>query len=326
MDTNIKKKINILSTVYLFLLIYVLAALVWWFVSLQQQNVLMAELKISQLKADSPTYNEKVTVILDAKKRKAAQYIGEGSIFMLVILIGAIFVFQATRKQFKLGEQQQHFMMAITHELKTPIAITKLSLETLKKRKLDEVQQEWVIGSTLHEVERLNDLCNNILLTSHLESGTNRFVKVEIELATLANDCVVQFRRRFPNRQIEIELSEETSIYGEQFLLQLLISNLLENALKYSPKEKKVTVVVKQQGDKVLLQIKDLGYGIPDGEKRKIFDKFYRIGSEKTRTPKGTGLGLYLCKKIMTNHKGDITVANNEPEGSIFTASFKKLS
>lgn len=324
MDTITKKKLSTLTVVYWFLLMYIITALIWWFVSLNQQNNLMGELRISQLKVDDSMYNQKITAIIDAKNRKTAQYIGEGAIFLLVIIIGAIFIFQSTKKQLKLGEQQRNFMMAITHELKTPIAITKLSLETLKKRKLDEAQQKWLIANTLHEVERLNDLCNNILLTSHLESGINRFIKEELELSSLAKGCVTQFKTRFPDRQIDIETAGETAVYGEQLLLQLLVNNLVENALKYSPKEKKVLVVVKPEGEKVLLQVKDEGYGIADVEKRKIFDKYYRIGNAKTRTLKGTGLGLYLCKKIMINHKGELTVSDNKPEGSIFTASFMK--
>ena len=318
-----KKRLVVVTIVYWVLLLYIVAALVWWFISLSNQNVAMTNLRMSELKADDPGYYQKVLDILDAKKRKTAQYVGEGVIFMLLIIVGAVFVFRATRRQLKLAQQQQNFMMAITHELKTPIAVTTLNLETLQKRKLDETQQQRLIGNTLQEAERLNDLCNNILLTSQLESGVNGFTKEELELGTLACDCVQQFRRRFANRQIEFETADDTAVFGEQLLLQLLVNNLLENALKYSPKEKPVRVIVSQEAGKVLLQIKDEGNGISDKEKQKIFDKFYRIGDEQTRTSKGTGLGLYLCKKIMKDHNGDLTVTDNQPAGSIFIAAFK---
>lgn len=318
-----KKRLVVVTIVYWVLLLYIVAALVWWFISLSNQNVAMTNLRMSELKADDPGYYQKVLDILDAKKRKTAQYVGEGVIFMLLIIVGAVFVFRATRRQLKLAQQQQNFMMAITHELKTPIAVTTLNLETLQKRKLDETQQQRLIGNTLQEAERLNDLCNNILLTSQLESGVNGFTKEELELGTLACDCVQQFRRRFANRQIEFETADDTAVFGEQLLLQLLVNNLLENALKYSPKEKPVRVIVSQEAGKVLLQIKDEGNGISDKEKQKIFDKFYRIGDEQTRTSKGTGLGLYLCKKIMKDHNGDLTVTDNQPAGSIFIAAFR---
>ncbi len=325
MQNAIKKRLTVVTVVYWVLLLYIIAALVWWFISLSNQNLAMTNLRMSELKADDPGYYQKVLDIQDAKKRKTAQYIGEGAIFLLLIMVGAVFVFRATRRQLKLAQQQQNFMMAITHELKTPIAIATLNLETLQKRKLDETQQQRIIGNTLQEAERLNDLCNNILLTSQLESGVNRFAKEELELGTLAADCVQQFRRRFAGRQINFDTAEETAVSGDQLLLQLLVNNLLENALKYSPKEKPVAVIVLQQQGKVWLQIKDEGQGIPVEEKQKIFDKFYRIGDEHTRTSKGTGLGLYLCKKIMADHNGDITVADNQPTGSIFTATFKMI-
>ncbi|MEO7312094.1 MAG: ATP-binding protein [Chitinophagaceae bacterium] len=322
MDAHLKKRLTKLTIVYWVLLLYIIAALVWWFISLSRQNAIMTDLKMSELKADDPAYYEKVLTIQEAKKRKDAQYIGEGSIFMLLIIVGAVFVFRATRRQFKLAQMQQSFMMAITHELKTPIAIARLNLETLQKRKLDEAQQRRLVGSTLEEAERLNDLCNNILLTSQFESGANRFTKEELELGALANDCVQQFRRRFAARQIDFETTEETAVYGEPLLLQLLVNNLIENALKYSPKNHPVMVEVKREKGKVLLQVKDQGPGIPVTEQEKIFDKFYRIGDERTRTSKGTGLGLYLCKKIMDDHRGSIQVSDNQPAGSIFTATF----
>jgi signal transduction histidine kinase len=111
-------------------------------------------------------------------------------------------------------------------------------------------------------------------------------------------------------------------VTGDPFLLNLLVSNLLENALKYSPKEGAVTLSLTKEGAHTLLAIKDNGPGIPDDEKKKIFGKFYRSGLETTRETKGTGLGLYLCRKIAADHKATIKVADNSPTGSIFTVAF----
>ena len=105
-------------------------------------------------------------------------------------------------------------------------------------------------------------------------------------------------------------------------LLQILISNLLENAIKYSPKESPVSSVLKKENSFIQLTITDEGPGIPDDEKKKIFSKFYRIGSEATRKTQGTGLGLYLCSKIARDHNADISVTNNNPRGSSFVVRF----
>jgi two-component system, OmpR family, sensor histidine kinase CiaH len=322
-STLIKKRLAFVTIIYWVLLAYIIAALVWWFISLEKQNRLMTELRLSELETVTPFSSQKKAEIMDLKRRKTAQYIGEGMIFMLLILIGAVYIFRATRRQLRLGQQQQNFMMAVTHELKTPIAITTLNLETLQKRRLDETQQQRIITNSLQEAARLNDLCNNILLTAQLEAGSIRFTKEELELGALAEDCVNHFRQRFPNRTIYFSTTEETAVSGEIFSLQMLINNLLENAIKYSPKEKPVTVEVELKGKKTLLHVKDEGPGIPDVEKKRVFEKFYRIGDEQTRTSKGSGLGLYLCSRIMKKHDGEIKLTDNHPQGSIFTAVFR---
>ena len=112
---------------------------------------------------------------------------------------------------------------------------------------------------------------------------------------------------------------------GEELLLELLISNLIENAVKYSPKASPVQVSLVTKDDTIKLSISDNGPGITANEKEKVFEKFYRIGSEETRTAKGTGLGLFLCRQIAKDHKAIITLKDNENKGSIFTVTFKKL-
>src|SRR5204863_5312283 len=130
------------------------------------QNDQMQMYKLLQLNKDDIAYEQNLYLINDEHKRKTGQYISEGITFVLVTLIGAVFVYRSVRKQVLLGRQQQNFMMAVTHELKTPIAVVNLNLETLQKRKLDEEKQQQIISSTLKEAGRLDDLTTNILVTS----------------------------------------------------------------------------------------------------------------------------------------------------------------
>src|SRR6476620_9679127 len=109
--------------------------MVWWFIALQNQNTQMFAYKLAQLNHSDTAFEKNLAQINDEQKRKTAQYIGEGVTFLLVILVGAVFVYRATKKQILLSQQEQNFMMAVTHELKTPIAVTKLNLETLQKHK-----------------------------------------------------------------------------------------------------------------------------------------------------------------------------------------------
>lgn len=322
MNVFTKKRFAVVSVVYWLLLVYIVVALVWWFIALEKQNHLMANYKISELKMDDPSFAAKYQAIANEKHIKDVQYIGEGSIFLVVILIASIFVYQAVRRQIRLQHQQENFMMAITHELKTPIAIAKLNLETLLKYALPEEKKLKMLQATLQETNRLNTLVSNILVSSQLEGGRYRISKEELDLSDLVKTAVNDFRNRFPDRNWQTEIEPEIDINGDSLLLQILVNNLIENAIKYSPKEGLITCKLFQKNRTIQFQVVDEGPGIPDEEKKRVFEKFYRIGNETTRTTKGTGLGLYLCKKIVEDHHGHIRVTDNLNRGSNFMVSF----
>jgi signal transduction histidine kinase len=313
-------KIKRLRTIYLlywFLLTYIIAALVWWFIALSQQNNIMTDYKLGELDPKQKDYADQREKLLEEKKRKTAQYIGEGATFLVLIVIGAVVVFRAVRRQFIQSQQQQHFMMAITHELKTPIAVTRLNLETLQKHKLSEEQQQQLLSNTLQEAGRLNSLCNNLLLSSRIETGDYELTKENIELGELVNESINDFKMRYPKRNIHEEHQPGIYFSGDRLLLQMALNNLLDNAIKYSGRDADISVEVKKDND-IKLLVKDKGKGIPDAEKKNIFNKFYRIGNQPTKESKGTGLGLFLTKKIIEQHNGTIKVFDNEPAGSIF--------
>lgn len=213
-------------------------------------------------------------------------------------------------------------MMAVTHELKTPIAVTKLNLETLIKHRLDEQKQQRILQAALQETGRLDTLANNILIASQLEGGDYIRAKEELDLSTLVQRIVQDLRHRYPDRKWVDIIEPDCSLSGDPLLLQMLVSNLAENAIKYSPRTGVITITLKKDRGHIQLAVKDEGAGIPDDEKKKIFDKFYRTGQEKTRSTQGTGLGLYLCRKIVRDHKATIKVTDNSPVGSIFTVTF----
>lgn len=317
-----KRRLAIATIVYWVLLVYIIAGLAWWFIALQTESRQMTVYKLQELKLDDPHYEAKLNAIQAEQSLKTARNIGEGSTFLLLVLIGALFVYREVRRQIRMQLQQQNFMMAITHELKTPIAVTKLNLETLQKHKLDEQKQQKIIQSALQETNRLDTLANNILVASQLEGGEYSPVKEELDLSTLVGRIFHEFRHRLPERKWQDFISPDCTILGDPLLLQMLVNNLIENALKYSPREGLITIALKKEGVRIILSVKDEGAGIPDNEKKKIFSKFYRMGQEKTRSTQGTGLGLYLCKRIAADHKAKIKVSDNSPIGSIFTVVF----
>lgn len=219
MDMKIKK-LRYIFIVYWILLTYIVAALVWWFIELNHQNNQMVALKLKQLDSLSGTYAENKAKIIEAFERKQTQYMGEGAVFLLLIIAGAIFLFRAVQKQLKLSKTQQNFMIAVTHELKTPIAVTKLNLETLLKRTLDATQQNRLMQNTLQEANRLNSLCNNMLLSSQIEAGGYNIVNEQINLSELVENCIHNFTDRFMNnRNVNYFIDKLLFIKGDVFFV-----------------------------------------------------------------------------------------------------------
>ena len=286
----------------------------------------MTVFKIQRLNSSDPSYTRELENINLEKKRKTAQYAGEGSTFLLLILGGAIFVYRSVRKQLQQSAEQQNFMIAITHELKTPIAVTRLNLQTLQKRKLDETQQQRLIHNTLQEANRLNTLSTNMLLSSQMEAGGYSMTREEMNLTEVVKQAGADFCTRYPERKINITDDEEVFISADKLLMEIVVNNLIENALKYSPKEAPVNIMLRNTNNEAVLEVIDRGAGIADIEKEKVFQKFYRVGNEATKRAKGTGLGLYLTKKIISSHKGKIFILDNSSGGSTFVVTIKAES
>ncbi len=309
--------LKFINYVYWFLLAYIVAALAWWYIELVQMNDLMTQMQeqLARSRSSDPSI---LASIREAHERNARQYIGEGLTFLLITIIVAIFVFSTVRKQIRYHLQQKNFMMAVTHELKTPIAVTKLSLETLKRHKLDEEKQKKIIGEAINETERLNTLCNNILLSSQLESGGYKMNIERFNCTQMVVASLEEFRKRYPARTFEWHSGDDVFVEGEEFLIRLVLNNLMENAVKYNDPSVPVTVALQHTHTHCMVTVADLGEGIPEAEKKKVFEKFYRSGDEHRRKAKGTGLGLYLSKKIVEDHKGSLTLEDNHPSGAVF--------
>ncbi|GAC1418598.1 MAG: hypothetical protein NVS1B13_23170 [Flavisolibacter sp.] len=322
-----KRKLRFATIIYWVLLFYIIAALLWWALSLERQNETMYQLRKDHLfslnkNTSSPQFKKDLNYIRQLEIKNIYMYASEGIAFLALILIGAIFIYRSVRRQFKVQQQQQNFVMAITHELKTPIAVSRLNLETMQRHNLDEKRKEKLVQMTLQETLRLDTLINNILISSQLDGNSYVVEKEDLNFSDLATDVARQFSLRYPERILSEQISPEVDIVGDPLLLKLLISNLLENAHKYSSKEKNITLVLYLKENHVVLEVKDEGCGIKVEEKKNVFEKFYRIGNEQTRRAKGTGLGLFICKKIAEDHGAFITIADNQPIGSNFIVTF----
>ncbi len=314
--------LKLVSLIYWVFLTYMIAAFVWWYVSLEKQNNEIAAIKFQSIQINDPSLKAKTNAIQDFQLRKTKQFIGEGLTILVLFLLGAIYVYRSLKKQLRYADQQQNFMMAVTHELKTPIAISHLNIETLLKRDLDTSQQLKLLEATLKETKRLDHLSTNILLTAQLDMGQYEANKQLVNVSELLRQNIKSFQERYPSRICNTMVEDAMEIQGEPLLIQLLINNLIDNANKYAPVTEPIYIHLQSHQNRIQLIVKDQGPGIEANDKNKVFEKFYRVGAETTRTTKGSGLGLYLCKRIAEFHNATIQLTTNTPTGSIFTVTF----
>ena len=315
-------KLKLVSLIYWVFLTYMIAAFIWWYVSLEKQNNEIAAIKFQSIQLHDPSLGAKTQAIQNFQLRKTKQFIGEGLTILVLFLLGAIYVYRSLKKQLRYADQQQNFMMAVTHELKTPIAISHLNIETLLKRDLDTTQQLKLLEATLKETKRLDSLSTNILLTAQLDMGQYEANKQLVNVSELLKQNIKSFQERYPSRICNTMIEDAMEIQGEPLLIQLLINNLIDNANKYAPVTEPIYIHLQSNQNTIQLVVKDQGPGIAVDDKNKVFEKFYRVGAESTRTTKGSGLGLYLCKKIAEFHNATIQLTTNTPTGSIFTVTF----
>ena len=144
-------------------------------------------------------------------------------------------------------------MMAITHELKTPISIARLNMETLQKYQLDESKKEKILKSSLQEINRLNTLTGNILVSAQLEGGSYLFNQEELNFSQVVTDSCQDFQNRFPDQTLEKRIGTGLFISGDPLLMQILVNNLIENAVKYSPPTTPISVILKKDGDQGII-------------------------------------------------------------------------
>jgi signal transduction histidine kinase len=250
---------------------------------------------------------------------------GEGMMFVMVFLVGAYFLHQSLNKEAKLQEQKKNFLLSVTHELKSPLASIKILLQTIQKRDLTKLQILNFIDKSLLDVERLDDMVENMLLASKIDNRSYSFPKAKFNMSVLVDSIVnrLQISKCDCNQQIiNAEIEPKIEITGDKFALTSVVTNLVENAVKYSSPCETVNVKLFEKDGKVYFQVADHGIGIADIEKPRIFDKFYRVGSEDTRNTKGTGLGLYIVKEVLDKHQASIKVKDNRPAGSVFEVVF----
>jgi two-component system phosphate regulon sensor histidine kinase PhoR len=224
----------------------------------------------------------------------------------------------------KLSQMKNEFVSNVSHELRTPLASIRVFGELLRLGRFGGVEKAREYGDFIEtESRRLTQLINNILDFASIESGrkTYRYERCDVREVVDATLRSFEVRLRQAGFRIHLEGAEIPlpPVVVDAGAIGQSLSNLLDNAVKYSGDERDISVVLRRDGDFVLIAVRDYGIGIPRGEQRKIFDRFHRVSTGLVHDVKGSGLGLAIVRHIVEAHRGKVTVESRPDEGSTFS-------
>jgi signal transduction histidine kinase len=257
------------------------------------------------------------------RNSKKRAWILEGLTLGLITLLIAAAMFFYVDKIIRLNAQQNNFLLAVTHELKTPISATKLAIQTLQRNDAPTLVPK-LMDMANSNILRLSRMVDQILLATKFESKFTDPVYATVLLSVLFEHAIKGLELPPEKRSlITLVHEEEIEFEADENMMVIVIRNLITNALKYGLDQ---PVEIKTEKFKLgfKIEVSDCGIGISDSDKKRIFEKFYRVGEEKTRTQPGSGLGLYLVKNITEIHSGKVTVTDNTPNGTKFTLTFNQ--
>ena len=251
--------------------------------------------------------------------KRVFMILSEGSVFFLILILGLWKIRSSIKKELKFSERQNNFLLSVTHELKTPLAANKLYLQTIVKRDLEASKRTELIEKAIAENQRLEVMIDNILNATRLDNQVVQLHKEHLNLSDLFQQIADRFNKSLQVDLIQLEIETDVFIDADSFMIETVINNLIENALKYAGHQKTIILYLKQNENKrVIFGVKDEGPGVTLDSQIEIFEKFMRSGNEETRSQKGTGLGLFIAAEFIRIHGGRIVYKNNKPIGANF--------
>jgi len=278
---------------------YVLLQFGWWGLHL---------IDLTQELTDDPSHISK----------RALMIIGEGAVFFIIVILGLWKIQSSIKKELELSKQKKNFVLSVTHELKTPLSAIKLYLQTLNKHSLQEDKKKEIVQRALEENVRLEHMIENILTASRIESKAYSFHIEEISVKHVL-DKLINPINSLESHNIQVHCPDNLTYNTDKFAFETIISNLIENALKYAGSSAEIIINCALENNRLKIEFSDNGPGVPDNKLQSIFERFVRLENEDTRNSKGTGLGLYIVDQFVKGQHGSITAENTQPSGLKFT-------
>ncbi|MBZ5531417.1 MAG: HAMP domain-containing histidine kinase [Acidobacteriia bacterium] len=254
-----------------------------------------------------------------------------GIIFFGVIIAGMVLNTIFLVREIRRNEQQDSFLNAVTHELKTPITSIRLYLQTLERRPIDDQQRHDFYRLMLEDTDRLMGTVEQVLRASEVRQSKKRKNWQEVNFSAIVRESVELARLRHGLTPEALHFSTEPpghiTLMGNPEELRTAVANLLENAVKYTGPQREIVVdLLTPNVDTVLFRVRDNGAGIPRPELKRIFKRFYRVQTQATDHVKGTGLGLFMVRAIARKHGGDaVAESEGEGHGSTFTVRLPRV-
>jgi signal transduction histidine kinase len=239
------------------------------------------------------------------------------------VVLNTIFLVREIRR----NDQHETFINAVTHELKTPIASVKLHLQTLQNRQVDEAKRQEFYQVMVEDCDRLLGTVEQVLRAGHLRARLRPAAHGPIDLGRIVHECLTLARTRYhlvPDAVTYREIlasSERPHVLGVEDDFRAVVSNLVDNAIKYSGDSVQVAVELEQTSTgRAILRVRDRGIGLPLSERKQIFKRFYRVPGAMATRIKGAGLGLFIVKAVVARHGGKVFAESDGPgRGSTFT-------
>jgi two-component system phosphate regulon sensor histidine kinase PhoR len=261
-------------------------------------------------------------MLIKENPAKATMVIGEGSVFLLILIYGIARYQLSIQRELSLHQRQSNFLLSVTHELKTPISSVQLILQTIIKHELEPDQIRVFLEKALDENKKSESLIQNMLHAASLENQRVELFRTTIGTDEFNPELMKQLQERFPNSDLRIKTPNSFIFQADRFMLEGVLIHLVENSVKYGAQH--IAIDLEEEATRIKIQVSDDGIGINEADRPFIYDKFFRSGDENKREKPGTGLGLFIAKQFIELHQGTLTYKEQLPKGSIFTITLPK--
>jgi len=313
-------KISAKSALVLFLILafIVLAQTVWWIIYIAR----LTDEKVAQ----AQELGASVEFVEELHQQEISSQImvgSEGVFFLVLVILGSWLIYRALVNTEKVKFKEQNFLLAVTHELKTPLASIRLGLDTLSSEKIPVTKRLELLPDMREDTIRLERIVDDVLQAARFDQKSFRPDKQRLDFSALVNEVITfceSINTEVP-QTIEKNISSDLMVNGDESWLRRAVMAVLENSQKYHDGESiRMKIRLTAERNLVKLELVDRGIGLTPTDSQTIFDRFYRVGDENTRRQPGSGLGLYLAHEVVKAHGGKIAAASDGPgQGSRFT-------